>query len=107
MTRLVVLGAPRLENLGAPLPDPKEQNVNVGLYNEAIRAMARIMNGFPGNSIGDAFNNWPQSPTARGASAAHRARRCLRRGLRCSLLFAALWIRHSGHQMLRVSGCCA
>lgn len=44
--RLIFLGAPRLENLGAPLPDPAKQNVNVDLYNDAIRALAAERGGF-------------------------------------------------------------
>lgn len=44
--RLIFLGAPRLENLGAPLPDPTAQNVNVDLYNEAMRALAAERGSF-------------------------------------------------------------
>lgn len=45
-TRLVFLGAPRFENLGAPLPDPTKHNVDVDLYNEAMRALASERGGF-------------------------------------------------------------
>jgi lysophospholipase L1-like esterase len=44
--RLIFLGAPRLENLGAPLPDPAKQNENVNLYNDAMRALASERSGF-------------------------------------------------------------
>jgi lysophospholipase L1-like esterase len=44
--RLIFLGAPRLENLGSPLPDPVKQNENVNLYNDAMRALASERGGF-------------------------------------------------------------
>lgn len=44
--RLIFLGAPRLEALGAPLPDPAKQNENVNLYNDAMRALASERGGF-------------------------------------------------------------
>jgi len=44
--RLIFLGAPRLENLGSPLPDPTKQNENVNLYNDAMRALASERGGF-------------------------------------------------------------
>ncbi len=44
--RLIFLGAPRLENLGTPLPDPAKQNENVNLYNEAMRTLASERGGF-------------------------------------------------------------
>lgn len=44
--RLVFLGLPRLENLGAPLPDPAEHNKNVALYSEAVRLLAEERGGW-------------------------------------------------------------
>src|SRR5690606_27012049 len=44
--RLIFLGAPRLENQGAPLPDPAKQNVNVNRYNEVIQEISAARGGF-------------------------------------------------------------
>ena len=40
--RLVILGPPRQEDLGRPLPDPSAHNTDVALYREALRDAARV-----------------------------------------------------------------
>ena len=44
--RLIFLSAPRLENLGAPLPDPTAHNEDVNGYNDAIRSLALERGGY-------------------------------------------------------------
>lgn len=44
--RIVVLGVPRQEDLGRPLPDPAESNKNIQLYNGVLRKVAE-KRGYP------------------------------------------------------------
>ena len=38
--RFVLVAPPKMENLGAPLPDPAEQNENLEMYRDTIRQIA-------------------------------------------------------------------